>query len=105
MIFIESTVFTKRRPDVLMEEDYRLFQNHLAKHPDEGDVITGTGGMRKIRWAASGRGKRGGARVIYIHVDEQDQIWLLLIYAKNVKDDLSSDEKKLLKNLVEHWNG
>lgn len=105
MLFIEATAFTKRLPGVLDDESYHQFQLHLAQHPLAGDVIAGTGGLRKIRWAASGRGKRGGARVIYYHVDAESQIWLLLVYAKNDKQDLSAAEKKVLKQLVEHWNG
>jgi len=105
MVFIESAAFTKRLRDVLDDDAYAEFQTHLAIHPDAGAVIQGAGGLRKVRWAASGRGKRGGARVIYYFADEKAQIWLLLIYAKNAKDDLSAAEKRQLKELVEHWNG
>lgn len=105
MLFIETSVFSKRLPGVLDDESYQQFQLHLARHPLAGDVIAGSGGLRKIRWAASGRGKRGGARVIYYYMDDESQIWLLLIYAKNDKQDLSAAEKKVLKQLVEHWNG
>lgn len=105
MLFIETAAFTKRLPAILNDAEYSEFQEHLAKHPKDGDVIPGTGGLRKIRWSASGRGKRGGARVIYYYVDDQSQIWLLLIYAKNEKQDLSNAEMKVLKHLVEHWNG
>ena len=79
MLFIEASVFTKRLPDVLDDASYHEFQLHLASHPLAGDLIAGTGGLRKIRWSASGRGKRGGARVIYYYVDDESQIWLLLI--------------------------
>lgn len=105
MLFIEASVFTKRLPGILDDASYHQFQVHLAAHPLSGDLIAGTGGLRKIRWSGAGRGKRGGVRVIYYYVDEESQIWLLLIYAKNEKQDLSAAEKKVLKQLVEHWNG
>ena len=68
-----------------------------------GEVIQGTGGLRKVRWTGGGRGKRGGTRVIYFHVASRDQIRLLLIYRKGVKDDLSAAEKKILRKLNEDW--
>ena len=105
MIFIESAAFTRRLPDVLDDDAFAELQSYLMLHPGAGAVIQGTGGLRKLRWAASGRGKRGGARVVYYHVDAEAQVWLLLIYAKNTKDDLSPAEKRLLKQLLENWNG
>ena len=105
MVFIETSVFTKRLADILSDEDYRALQTFLAQQPQAGDVIVGTGGLRKVRWAASGRGKRGGARVIYYHVTQDAQILLLLIYAKNEQDDLTPDQKRTLKLIVEKWNG
>ncbi|WP_198588715.1 type II toxin-antitoxin system RelE/ParE family toxin [Alloalcanivorax mobilis] len=103
MIFIETPIFTKRLRDLLDDESYSAFQRQLADHPDMGDVIQGTGGLRKIRVASSGRGKRGGARVIYYHFVSASRIALLLIYAKNEKDDLSPDERKALKRIIEQW--
>jgi hypothetical protein len=105
MIFIESAAFTRRLVDVLDDDSYAGFQAWLAANPRAGAVIADTGGLRKVRWAASGRGKRGGARVIYYYVDAEHQIWLLLIYAKNVKEDLSPTEKRTLRQLLEQWNG
>jgi mRNA-degrading endonuclease RelE of RelBE toxin-antitoxin system len=105
MIFIESAAFTRRLAEVLDDDAYAELQAWLAANPRAGAVITDTGGLRKVRWAASGRGKRGGARVIYYYVDAEDQIWLLLIYAKNVKDDLGPAEKRALRQVLEKWNG
>ena len=82
---------------------YAAFQQALAADPEQGDVIEGTGGLRKVRVASSGRGKRGGSRVIYYHFTSRSHIALLLIYPKNVKDDLSSEERKALKQLIEQW--
>ena len=103
MVFIETPVFTKRLPDLLDDEGYSALQRQLADHPDLGEVIQGTGGLRKIRVAYRGRGKRGGARVIYYHFASASRIALLLIYAKNEKDDLSADERKALKRIIEKW--
>jgi mRNA-degrading endonuclease RelE of RelBE toxin-antitoxin system len=74
----------------------------LGNHPDKGDVIPGTGGLRKLRWALAGRGKRGGSRVIYYYARAEWQVLLLTAYAKNKKDDLSEGEKKLLAALVKN---
>lgn len=103
MIFIETPVFTKRLRELLSDDSYAWFQRQLAERPDMGDVIEGTGGIRKVRVATSGHGKRGGSRVIYYHFTSASQIALLLIYPKNEKDDLSADERKVLKQIVERW--
>jgi len=103
VIFIESPVFTRQVTELLSDDSYAEFQHFLALQPDAGDVIQGTGGLRKIRWAAQGKGKRGGVRVIYFHVSARQQIRMLLIYRKGVKDDLSAAEKKVLRALNETW--
>lgn len=103
MIFIETSVFTRQVQELLSDEAYADFQAALAVNPIAGDVIEGTGGLRKVRVAASGRGKRGGARVIYYYVHDAAQIRLLLIYAKGRKDDLTADEKRVLRSLNERW--
>jgi hypothetical protein len=103
MVLIESAVFTRQVRELLTDEEYRRLQWHLALFPMAGDVIPGTGGLRKVRWTTEGGGKRGGTRVIYFHVASQDQIRLLLIYRKGVKDDLAPDEKKVLRRLNEEW--
>ena len=76
-------------------------QNRLMENPEAGEVIIGSGGMRKLRVPLRGRGKRGGARVIYYRLTEQQQILLLLIYDKSRADDLNSDQKRALRALVE----
>lgn len=100
MQFIETPIFTKRITSLLAEQDYRLLQLELALRPDSGDLIKQSGGLRKIRWAGSGRGKRGGIRVIYYSVDTKQQIYMLFAYAKNESDDLTAEQLKLLKNMV-----
>ncbi len=75
----------------------------MALNPEAGDVIPGTGGLRKVRWSVAGGGKRGGVRVIYFHVAAQAEVRLLLIYRKGVKDDLTGAEKRALRRLNEDW--
>jgi hypothetical protein len=103
MVFIETPVFTRQVLELLSDESYAEFQRHLRRNPRAGDVIQGTGGLRKVRWAAGGSGKSGGVRVIYFHVSARGQIRLLLIYRKGIKDDLTPDEKKTLRKLNENW--
>jgi len=103
MVFIETSVFTRQVVELLSDDEYATFQTQLVENPLVGAVIEGTGGLRKMRVAAKGRGRRGGARVIYFHVSRDNQIRLLLIYAKNVKDDLNAQEKATLRKLNERW--
>lgn len=78
---------------------------YLIDHPDAGDVIPGSGGVRKLRWAAKGKGKRGGARIIYLYVVVAARIYLIRCYAKNVKTDLTADEKKELRQIAAYLKG
>lgn len=103
MIFIESLIFTQDVKELLDDEQYGALQAHLAFDPAAGDVIAGTGGLRKIRWRTQGRGKRGGTRVIYYHVVAAAEIRMILIYRKGIKDDLSPREKMILRRLNEDW--
>lgn len=75
--------------------------NYLAYNPTAGDLIQGSGGVRKLRWGVEGRGKRGGARVIYFYCNADLPLFLLAAYAKNVRSDLSAAERKELKLFVE----
>jgi hypothetical protein len=81
------------------EQCYELL-THIAENPECGDVMPGTGGVRKLRWSLPGRGKRGGARVIYFYHDQDMPILLITMYPKNVKRDLSQAEKNELKKLI-----
>ena len=78
---------------------------YLIEHPDAGDVIPGAGGVRKLRWAAKGKGKRGGARIIYVYLVVAARIYLLRCYAKNVRTDLTADEKKELRRIAGDLKG
>jgi hypothetical protein len=100
-IFIESSFFSQYRESLMDDDSYREFQQFLMNDPDVGDVIKGTGGLRKIRWAANGKGKRGGSRTIYIYLANNHHFHLLTIYGKNESEDLTEDEKRILKQLAE----
>jgi mRNA-degrading endonuclease RelE of RelBE toxin-antitoxin system len=102
-IFVESTIFEKYRDVYLSDEEYRLFQAELMSAPKLGDVIQGTGGLRKVRVASKGKGKRGGSRVIYYYLDEKQRFYLLTIYGKNEMSDLTADQKKQLMSFMEAW--
>jgi hypothetical protein len=100
MVIFETSIFTKKIIALLNDEEYRTLQNILVEKPDSGDIIQGSGGIRKIRWAASGRGKRGGARVIYYWATQHDQIFMLYAYAKNERDNLTKDQLSVLREVV-----
>mgnify|MGYP005674484193 FL=1 len=102
-VFVESTIFEKYRNEYLSDDEFRLFQAELMSNPKQGDVIQGTGGLRKIRVASKGKGKRGGSRVIYYFLDEKRRFYLLTIYGKNEMSDLTADQKKQLKAFMEAW--
>ena len=78
---------------------------YLSDHPDAGAVIPGSGGARKLRWAAKGKGKRGGARIVYLYVVIAARIFLIRCYAKNLKSDLTAEEKKQLRQIAAHLKG
>lgn len=101
-IFVELPVFAKYRPEYLDDEGFRDLQNSLMANPEAGDVIEGTGGLRKIRQPDPRRskGKRGGLRVIYYWWDGKQQFWLFTLYDKDEMDNLSMKEKKALKDML-----
>jgi len=103
MIFQETPVFTRLIKESMDDDLYRQLQNFLIEQPDAGDIIEGTGGLRKIRWKLPGTGKRGGVRVIYCWRVAEAQILLLLVYVKSEADDLSPAQKKHLRSIVENW--
>jgi hypothetical protein len=103
MEFIEAPVFTRRLPDHLDENDYMDLQARLRANPGLGDLMPGTGGFRKLRWADGrrGKGRRGGLRIIYYHFRSYHQIWLMTLYDKDEASDLTAKEKKTLKAAIE----
>jgi mRNA-degrading endonuclease RelE of RelBE toxin-antitoxin system len=103
MIFIETLLFTEQLTAYLPDDEYRELQSFLIEKPDAGDLIQGTGGLRKLRWGVGNKGKRSGVRIIYYWQMSDDQIYLMTLYAKNEMTDLSAKEKKALKQMVERW--
>ena len=102
--FIELQGFSKRRQVLLPDDEFRAFQEILINDPEAGDTISGTGGFRKIRWSRPGTGKRGGVRVIYYNVTIKGRTYLALIYPKNEQDELSQEQKKMLRQVAELLN-
>jgi len=101
MVIVETPIFTKRVTTILSPEDYRLLQSELVLRPESGKIITGSGGLRKLRWTGSGRGKRGGSRLIYYFMRDDKVILMLFIYAKNETEDLTKDQIKVLRSIVQ----
>ena len=97
MIFEEDPEFTEKAIRLIGDEGIFAIQVYLLEQPDAGDIIPGSGGCRKLRWAAKGHGKRGGARVIYYWITENHRILLLDFYAKNQSENLSQAKLKELK--------
>lgn len=97
MEFIESPLFTKLIGEYLSDDEYATLQWHLALHPESGDLVPGSGGLRKIRWLKRGSGKRGGLRVIYYYKTLQGEIWLLTVYSKNEEQNIPSHILKKIK--------
>ena len=103
MEFIESPAFTRYLSQYLDDEGYKALQNELARNPQAGDVMPGTGGFRKMRWAdpRRGKGRRGGLRIIYYDFPRNHQIWLMTLFAKSEAAGLSPKEKKALNAAIE----
>jgi hypothetical protein len=101
MHFIETSIFTRQVTSLITDDEYGQLQIVLIAHPDAGAGIPHSGGLRKIRWSMSRRGKRGGIRAIYYWVVAEDQILMLFMYPKNEKDDLTQKQLKVLREIVE----
>lgn len=101
LTFIEAPLFTRRVREYLDDTDYAALQWALALHPEAGDVIPSSGGVRKLRWQGSGRGKRGGLGVVYYWRNHVGEIWLLTLYAKNEVENLSPEVLRRVKQEIE----
>lgn len=99
---IETPLFTADAQSIWQENERGEFCAWLAQHPEAGDVIPGSAGCRKVRWARQGMGKRGGVRVIYFNRLENGEIYLLVIYAKAVRGDIPAHILKAIKEEIEH---
>ena len=99
--FVETKLFTKLVQDYLSDDEYAALQQSLIANPEAGDVIPGSGGVRKLRWAVAGRGKRGGIRVIYFLRLRHDEVWMLTLYAKNVDDSIPAHVLKKIREEID----
>ena len=103
MEFLETPAFTRHVHSYLSDDEYRRLQHFLAEHPEAGDVMPGTGGFRKIRWGDErrGKGRRGGLRIIYYWLADDQQIWLFTLFGKNEAADLTPVEKRQLRAAID----
>lgn len=100
--FIETKLFTRLVQEYLTDDEYQELQAMLIEQPEAGDVIRGSGGVRKFRWRAPGRGKRGGYRVIYYVKRAGNVIWMLTMYPKNVADNIPTNVLREIRDEVEN---
>ena len=102
MIFIETSKFTKLLSEYLSDDEYRMLQWHLQEKPDSGDIIRGSGGVRKVRWAPEGKGKSGGVRVIYYWKKSDHEIWMLTMYSKSEQASIPGHILKKIAEAIEN---
>lgn len=102
MEFIEAAAFTKYVHKYLSDDEYAGLQSFLLQYPESGKVIPKSGGVRKVRWAISGKGKSGGVRVIYYFKRQDDEIWLLTIYSKSEVENIPAHILRQIAKEIEH---
>ena len=101
MLFIETSIFTRQLRELLPDDEYRNLQLALLLRPEAGPIIPGGSGLRKIRWGLPGKGKRGGLRMIYYWDKARDCIYMLMVYPKSRQEDLTPDQLRTLRKLVQ----
>ena len=99
--FIETPFFTKALSRYLSDDEYGKLQAHLCAHPETGVLVSGSGGVRKMRWGTGGRGKRGGLRVIYYLRLSRTEIWMLTLYGKNVRESIAAHVLKQMREAID----
>ena len=103
MVIVETTIFTRLIQELVSDDEYKELQEALVSRPDLGDLIKGSGGIRKARWNLDGTGKSGGVRVIYYWVVNDDHIRMLYVYPKGKQANLTRAQVAKLKAVVEEW--
>ena len=101
-LFIELPAFSRYREDYFDDDALLELQGYLLAQPTAGDVVPGTGGVRKLRWARAGMGKRGGVRVLYYLQDAKGRIWLLTVYAKSARENIPNELLNELRKVADH---
>lgn len=101
LTFVETKLFTSLVGGYLSDDEYAALQLSIAANPEVGDIIRGSGGVRKVRWSGSGRGKRGGIRVIYYLRTTRGEVWMLTVYAKNEADTIPAHVLKRIKEEID----
>ena len=99
--FVETKLFTELVGQYLSDDEYLEMQLSLVANPEAGDLVRGSGGLRKLRWRVAGRGKRGGIRVIYYLRSQQGQMWMLTLYAKNEEENIPGHILKKIKEEID----
>lgn len=99
-LFVESQIFTRLIGKYLDDDEYALLQRHLVIHPEAGPIVRGSGGVRKLRWSVSNKGKSGGVRVIY-YIRDGDSFWMLTVYSKGELDTIPGQMLKKIKEAME----
>jgi mRNA-degrading endonuclease RelE of RelBE toxin-antitoxin system len=102
MVFIETSLFTKILPEYLSDDEYRALQSYLLHKPDAGDIVRGSGGVRKVRWASSGKGKSGGIRAIYYWKKAEHEIWMLTLYSKSESSTIAGHVLKRIAEAIDN---
>jgi len=98
---IETTIYTKYISKLLTDSEYKELQDYLVKYPKSGNIIKNSGGLRKLRWKTKTKGKRGGIRNIYYYYENKNTLYMIYVYEKVKKDDLSKEELTILKSLLQ----
>jgi hypothetical protein len=99
--FIETPIFTKLLAEYLSDDEYAELQATLNRHPDIGAIVPGSGGVRKMRWGFQGHGKRGGLRVIYYLMTLRGEIWMLTLYSKHIRENISADVLRRIRESID----
>lgn len=104
MVIVETPIFTKLINETMSDDEYKELQEALVIKPDLGVLIKSSGGLRKIRWSVDGRGKRGGVRIIYYWMTENEQLYMMYIFPKSTQENLTDAQTKALRQIVERWS-